>query len=107
MRRWFWGWLGLLIGVPVGAGPSLERPERPRHEPPARPAPPPPEMLPQGPLSREQHLRFDALRTEGIDLFHAGRYDEAAQRFRQALHLKPDDAVTRRWLRAAEARQPR
>lgn len=78
----------------------LERPERPRAQPPA-PVPPPADRLP-GPLSREEQRHFDRLRIEGIQYYEEGRYPEAAQRFREALRLKPGDPVAQGWLRATE-----
>jgi tetratricopeptide (TPR) repeat protein len=104
--------LALAAAWPAVAGPEViweELPERPeRHAPapierqaPARPMPPPAERLP-GPLTREQQRLFDGLRSDGIALYHQGRYSEAADRFRAALRLKPEDAVTQRWLRATE-----
>lgn len=98
------------LALPAGAGPEVlweARPQRPeRHAPPARPhpalpAPPPMERVP-GPLSRADQRLFDGLRSEGIGLYHEGRYAEAAERFRAALRLKPEDVVTHRWLRATE-----
>lgn len=79
-----------------------ERPERPRAEPPA-PEPPPIEQLP-GPMDRAAQRRFDQLRIEGIRLYEEGRYAEAADKFRAALRLKPNDPVARGWLRATERR---
>jgi hypothetical protein len=98
---------------PAWAGPDViwdELPARPeRHAPapqrrelPVRPQPPPAERLP-GPLSRDEQRRFDGLRSEGIAYYHEGRFAEAAARFREALALKPEDEVTRRWLRATES----
>ena len=115
-------WVGLLLVSllpiwPALAGPAAEEPALPsrpeRHapmarpesrlpQPPEQPHPPPPESMP-GPLSRDQQRLFDGLRSEGIDLYHEGRYGEAADRFRQALRLKPNDTVTQRWLKAAES----
>jgi tetratricopeptide (TPR) repeat protein len=103
----------LLAALPAMAGPEViweplpERPERhapapPQPERPAQPAPPPVERLP-GPLTREEQRHFDGVRSEGIALYHEGRYAEAAARFREALRLKPDDTVTQRWLRATES----
>src|SRR4051812_48971297 len=97
----------IILALPAWAGPEViwePLPERPeRHAPapieqqrPSRPMPPPAERVP-GPLSREEQRRFDGLRSEGIGLYHEGRYAEAANRFRSALELKPDDVVTQRW----------
>jgi hypothetical protein len=98
------------------AGPEASEPEMPsrpeRHAPatlpepglplhPRRPQPPPPESMP-GPMSRERQRLFDGLRSDGIALYQEGRYQEAADRFRAALQIKPADTITRRWLRAAE-----
>ncbi|MBC7544739.1 MAG: tetratricopeptide repeat protein [Candidatus Sericytochromatia bacterium] len=98
-------------GGPAATEPELpSRPER--HAPPtqiepgrpARPQPPPPEAMP-GPMSRDQQRLFDGLRSEGIGLYRQGRYRESAERFRNALRIKPNDTVTQRWLRAAENNQ--
>lgn len=115
MRRIGWFvicWLVVAVR-PVAAGPEAPlspprswRPVAPARPLPGRPRvpePPPAEQLP-GPLSRDEQRRFDALRIRGIRLYEEGRYPEAARHFRAALRLKPDDPVTRGWLRAAEER---
>lgn len=68
------------------------------------PIAPPVERLP-GPLSEEQRLEFDRLRTQGILLYRAGRFSEAERAFRAALAIRPDDTITKAWLRAARQAQ--
>lgn len=93
-------------GLPAHAGgeraPTGNLPATPA---PAGPPQAPPAGLLPGPLGEAQRLEFDRLRTAGILHYRAGRFAEAERYFRRALAIRPDDGITRAWLRAARQAQ--
>lgn len=83
--------------APTGTMPATPAPVGPPQAPPAG-------LLP-GPLGEAQRLEFDRLRTAGILHYRAGRFADAERYFRRALAIRPDDGITRAWLRAAREAQ--
>lgn len=93
-----WLLMGLL------AGPEVQEPV---YRPPERvPQMTPPEGLRDRarPLTPRENIEVDRLRTLGIRAYGAGDYRTAAEYFRQALKIDPNDRLTQAWLRAAESR---
>jgi len=73
----------------VPEAPPAKPPEKPKEKPkePARPQPPRPAQPEVDP--RAESARQSAI---GLEAFAAGEYGRAAQRFRQAVHINPNDA---------------
>jgi hypothetical protein len=87
--------------VPPGKPPAKEKPDQPPPEKPKEPAPVPEPPRPPRPAGDPQ-VESARQRQLGLDAFAAAEYGRAAQRFRQAVSVNPNDATAYFLLAQAE-----